>query len=50
MVNTVVFEVLDSFNSHCTMGASLKRLHMTQFSGLCIFRACALLNGCGFKG
>ena len=31
------------------MAACLKGLYMIQFSGLCIFRACALLNGCGFR-
>ena len=40
----------DSFYSCCIMGACLKDLHMIQVSGLCIFGAHALLNGCRFKG
>jgi len=40
----------DSFNSRCTTEVCLKGLHMIQFSGLCVFRACALLNGGRFKG
>ena len=39
-----------TINSHCTISACLKGLYMIQFSGLCVFRVCALLKSCGFKG
>ena len=32
------------------MGTCSIGLHVTQFSGLCVFRACTLLNDCRFKG
>ena len=32
------------------MGARLRGMLQSQFSGLCVFRACVFLNGCGFKG
>jgi len=49
--STVAFVVFNSFNNACTMEACLRLrdILQSQFSGLCVFRACVLLNGCRFK-